>query len=99
MVLLSLLDAVLTLKLLDLGAAREVNPVMAFFIRQGPVIFLTAKYVITVVCVTTFLVLKNFSYLHGRISVKSLLVFIFILYACLIVYELSLFYRFKTGMG
>lgn len=53
--LLSFLDAFFTLYLLHLGAA-EINPVMAFFLRFGPAVFMAAKYGITAVCVIVMLV-------------------------------------------
>ncbi len=44
---LSLLDAVLTLILLSQGA-RELNPVMRYYLSHGPQVFLLVKYGLTV---------------------------------------------------
>ncbi len=96
-VALSLLDASFTLKLVHIGAATEVNPVMDYFLRLGPIPFLAVKYSLTVGCVVVFLVLKNFHYLSGRVQVSTLLAAVLVLYAILIIYELSLFLRFAKG--
>ena len=53
-ILLSLLDAFFTLRLLYLGAA-EINPVMAFFLQFGPTAFMAAKYILTAVCVVVMI--------------------------------------------
>lgn len=91
--MLSLVDAFLTLRLISLGAAREVNPVMDYFIRQGPTVFLAVKYSLTGLCLIGLLVLKNVRYLRGRIHGKTIIVLILLLYVALVVYELSLFHR------
>ncbi len=44
--LLSVADALLTLWLVDCGA-REVNPIMAYYLRLGPTTFMLAKYLST----------------------------------------------------
>ena len=94
-ILLSVADAMLTLKLLELGVAREANPIMNYFLGHGPRTFLTVKFVLTAVCVLTFLVFKNFKYWRGRMTVKWLLVFVLVLYVGLIFYELTLFWRLR----
>jgi hypothetical protein len=47
---LSLLDAMLTLMLIDRGA-YELNPLMAYYLTHGPRIFLLVKYGLTVLAV------------------------------------------------
>ncbi|MBC2710396.1 MAG: hypothetical protein HGJ94_05175 [Desulfosarcina sp.] len=47
---LSLLDAALTLTLLSQGA-EELNPVMRYYLNQGPQIFLLVKYGLTALSV------------------------------------------------
>jgi hypothetical protein len=44
--LLSITDAILTLYLIDNGAV-ELNPVMAYYLKLGPNIFMATKYMIT----------------------------------------------------
>ena len=97
-ILLSVADASFTLKLVAIGAASEVNPVMDFFLDWGAIPFLLFKYALTAVGLLTFLILKNFTYLSGKIKVSAIMAGILFLYAVLIVYELSLFHRFETEM-
>ncbi len=54
---LSLLDALLTLILIAQGA-RELNPVMQYYLSHGPQVFLLVKYGLTVFSVL-FIVLVN----------------------------------------
>jgi hypothetical protein len=56
--LLSVLDALLTLYLLDNGLT-ELNPVMSFFIKYGPFVFMMAKYFLTCVGVIILLLFRN----------------------------------------
>lgn len=60
---LSLLDATLTLMLLDKGAV-ELNPVMRYYITLGPVIFVLVKYSLTALALVIMLVL------HAIISAR-----------------------------
>lgn len=60
--LLSVIDALLTLFLIDNGAV-EINPVMAYYIELGPNIFMATKYLITV-SVVTIGVLLNYAYVR-----------------------------------
>ncbi|MGB3211670.1 MAG: DUF5658 family protein [Desulforhopalus sp.] len=66
---LSLLDAVLTLTLLDKGA-RELNPVMRYYIDLGPGIFVMVKYGLTALALLLMIVLnatisKRYSHLSS----------------------------------
>jgi hypothetical protein len=92
-VVLSLADATFTLRLVTVGAAREINPLMDYFISLGPVVFLFAKYLLTGACMIVFLVLKNYRLYGSRVTVKDLIWFVLIGYAALIVYELVLISR------
>lgn len=56
--LLSVLDALLTLYLLDNGS-MELNPVMSFFIKYGPFVFMMAKYFLTCLGVIILLLFRN----------------------------------------
>ncbi|MFQ5604745.1 MAG: DUF5658 family protein [bacterium] len=88
-IVLSIFDATFTLRLVKLGA-REINPLMDFFLKFGPAPFLLTKYLLTGICLLWFLVHKNYAILGGCISVKRLLLIILVMYALLILYELSL---------
>jgi hypothetical protein len=55
---LSLLDAMLTLTLVSRGA-RELNPVMAYYLSHGPHVFLSVKYGLTALSVLLIVLLKD----------------------------------------
>ena len=63
--LLSVIDAFLTLWLLGEGAT-ELNPVMAYFLLFGPVIFMIAKYALTSASVVIVVVLNYVCIQHIR---------------------------------
>ena len=90
-IILSLTDAIFTLRLVSLGA-KEINPVMDFFLQFGPFPFLISKYLLTGSCLIWFLVHKNFTIWRGRIKVKTILIGVLILYLILIIYELILLF-------
>ncbi len=94
--LLSVSDAFLTLRLISLGAV-EANPVMNFFLTQGPVVFLAAKYLITGVCLLWFLVYKNYRIFGTSVRVKHLAGFVMLTYVILIVYEIVLLLLATSG--
>ena len=86
---LCLADAFLTLELIGLGA-EELNPVMDYFLRKGPVPFLTAKYVLTASGLVFLLIHKEYPLFSGRLRGKTLLFCLPALYALLIAYEVAL---------
>jgi hypothetical protein len=87
--LLSVADAFLTLKLVHAGAT-ELNPVMDFYLRAGPLPFLMAKYLLTASCLILLLVHKNCRVLAGRITTSNILFTMPFLYGLLIAYEMNL---------
>ena len=87
--ILSVTDAIFTLKLISLGGS-ELNPFMDFFLQLGPFPFLIVKHLLTGTCLIIFLVHKNRVIFGGHLRVKSLLVFSLSLYFTLILYELAL---------
>jgi hypothetical protein len=87
--LLSVADAFLTLKLIHAGAT-ELNPVMEYYLREGPLSFLMVKYLLTSSCLIVLLIHKNYRVLAGRITAWNILFIIPFLYGLLIVYEVDL---------
>lgn len=67
----------------------------ALFLTFGPLPFLIAKLLLTVVCVVVFLIHKNRLIFSGRVSVKAILVAVLSLYFLLILYELTLLLRME----
>jgi hypothetical protein len=55
---LCVLDALLTLFLLGQGA-YEISPVMAYFLKFGPFVFFTSKYLLTITALICFLMFRN----------------------------------------
>ncbi len=85
----STLDAFFTLTLIDRGIVREGNPVMAYFLSLGIFPFVIIKYLLTMICSLTILVLKNHSF-RGLISGESFIVLSLIIYLVIIIYEVVL---------
>lgn len=88
-VVLSILDAMLTLFLVSHGAA-EVNPVMAYFLNHGPLAFFSAKYVFTCASVLVILVHARYYLFRTKVRVKTLLVVFAIPLALVVKWELYL---------
>lgn len=55
---LSVADSYLTIDLLSRGA-EELNPIMAFYLNQGPVLFFMVKYTLTCAGIMIVLSIKN----------------------------------------
>jgi hypothetical protein len=92
---LSLLDALLTLSLIEHGAA-EVNPIMAFFLEQGPFIFTIAKYLLTSLSVVIFLLVNHNVLPRTRFRMSSLFTFAIASFAIVVVWEVVLIYIIAT---
>ncbi len=88
-ILMSLADAYLTLHLLQHGGI-ELNPIMLFFIRKDPTLFLVIKLSITSVGILFLLIHKNF-HLFGNLKVCRIIYLVFFIYFVLILYEIYLF--------
>ena len=88
-ILLSILDATLTLFLISHGAT-EINPVMAYFLDYGPLAFFGAKYLFTCSSLV-FILLNTNSYLfRTKVRAKILFVWFAIPFALVINWELYL---------
>ena len=91
--LLSCLDALLTLWLLDHGA-MEINPVMAYYIEKGPMVFMGIKYYLTA-AIVFFAVLINYAYIRFiGIRFEHILKFSTACFACVVIWELFLIVNF-----
>lgn len=69
---LSVVDGILTLWLINNGAT-EANPVMAYYLRQGPQIFMAAKYLITAAAVVIAVTLSHTVSRIFRVRINQLL--------------------------
>jgi hypothetical protein len=86
---LSVVDGILTLWLMDLGA-REVNPVMAYYLKQGPQIFMAAKYLITAAVVLITVAMNHAVFLMLRVRTSHLLTAFAGCFAMVVAWELFL---------
>jgi hypothetical protein len=94
---LCILDAYLTLKIIDLGG-RELNRFMLVFINRTPVAALVFKYLVTAVSIVFILIHKNFL-VFGRLRVSSLIYIFFCVYLTLIAYEAVVFFNHTKAPG
>jgi hypothetical protein len=92
---LSLLDAVLTLYLVEHGST-ELNPIMDYFLRKGPLIFTVAKYILTCIAVIIFLVLANSVVPRSNFRAKKLFPYALLAFGAVIVWELILIFFLAT---
>ncbi len=92
--ILSVVDAFLTLELVGEGGITEMNSVMEYALRLGPLPFVLIKYLLTAVGLVLLITHKNYPMFHGLISVKSIMVVLAIMYCALVTYELELFHEF-----
>lgn len=89
--LLSVLDALLTLHLIGKGST-EMNPVMAFFLRFDPIVFMGAKYFLTCFGVVILLLLRNVVRKRSITHAQNLFSYIIAVFASVIVWELYLIF-------
>lgn len=86
---LSLTDAAMTLHLIGHGA-KEINPIMAYFLDKGIVVFITAKYIMTSVAVVIILLIKNTYLPRTRVRSKNLFTFAIVCFSLVIIWEILL---------
>ena len=89
--ILSVLDAVLTLIVIQRGA-KELNPVMAYFLEHGTSTFIVAKYILTSVGVFILLIFKNVFLTRLKIYTHSLFPCVIFVFLTVIAWELFLIY-------
>ncbi len=84
-VVLSLLDGLLTVHLVQNGA-KELNPLMAYLISNDPILFALAKIVLTVVGVVA-LVLTAHMQIFRHVKASSVLYFFLFVHVVLVLYQ------------
>ena len=89
--MLSVLDALLTLYLIDNGS-KELNPVMSYFIEYGPFVFMGAKYFLTCVGVIILLLFRNALQKRSITHTQHLFSFIILAFTSVIVWQLYLIF-------
>ena len=68
---LSIIDALLTLFLIDCGAT-EINPVMAYFLNFSPLTFMSVKYFFTCFSIIVLLIFNNVFLRKIKIYTRSI---------------------------
>jgi hypothetical protein len=93
-IMLSTIDAIFTLELINEGAT-ELNPLMAYYLNHGPLVFFGAKYALT--CASTLLIFFNqhLYIFRNRVPMKVLYLFMIIPYALVVQWELYLLFSIK----
>ena len=84
---LCVLDSLLTLFLLGQGA-YEVSPVMAYFLKFGPFVFFTSKYLITITALICFLMFRNIAVRIINIRTVSMLYLMAAFYLTVVIMQL-----------
>ena len=83
--ILCVMDAYLTLKILHLGG-EELNPLMLLFFNKLPILSMVFKYVITAASIIVILIHKNFI-VFKRVKVYHFIYAVFSVYVILVTYE------------
>ena len=86
---LSILDALLTLYLIDNGS-NELNPVMAYFLKFGPMTFVIAKYMLTSAGVVILLICKNVFLTKANIYTHSIFSYVIVVFSMVVVWQIYL---------
>ena len=89
--MLSVLDALLTLYLIDNGST-ELNPVMSYFIDYGPFVFMGAKYFLTCTGVIILLLFRNVLRKRSITHAQHLFSYIIVAFSTVIAWELYLIF-------
>lgn len=93
--LLSVLDALLTLYLIDHGST-ELNPVMSYFLGHGPFVFMGAKYFLTCMGVVVLLLFRNALRKRSVHHARHLFSYIIGAFTTVIVWEICLIFFFVS---
>ena len=88
---LSIFDALLTLYLIEKGSS-EINPIMAYFLKFGPLTFMGAKYFLTSLGIVTLLIFKNVFISRAKMYTGTLFLYVILAFSTVIAWELYLIF-------
>jgi hypothetical protein len=88
-IFLTIADAFLTLDLVSRGA-EELNPIMAYYLHQGPLWFFSVKYFLTCASIVIILSITRTHIFKEKLRVKALLVFFIVALASVVQWQLFL---------
>ena len=86
---LNIIDALLTLLLIDQGAT-EINPIMAYFLNFGPLTFISVKYFLISFSIIVLLIFNNVFLRKIKIFTRSLFSYAIGMFMIVIGWELFL---------
>ena len=86
---LSLLDALLTLILVSRGAI-EINPIMDYYLSQGPKEFVIVKYGLTVFSILIILVLNDVLKSRYRLGTGALMYLFATIFGSVVIWQFTL---------
>ena len=89
--LLSVLDALLTLHLIEKGST-ELNPVMSYFLQYGPFVFMGTKYFLTCFGVVVLLLFRNVLLKRSLTHARNLFTYIICVFSTVVVWQLYLIF-------
>lgn len=98
LLVLTLLDGVLTLQLMDINS-EEANPLMAQLISRGDVAFLMGKYLLTAAGLPFLVIYQHYPLFRTRFRVGWLLLVFLGLYFILLLHQWNLFRIGRPGVG
>ena len=90
LIVLSIADAALSLRLFADGRFHELNPLLHVGLQQGSGVFLGVKLTLTVCAVLVLLIHANFVIVGRKIRVAWLIWTMIVTYALIITYEILL---------
>jgi hypothetical protein len=88
-IVLCVTDSYLTIDLVSRGA-EELNPIMAYYLNQSPLLFFIVKYSITCTVIMMVLIIRNNYIWRIRINAGFFLVAFFIVLALVVQWQLFL---------
>jgi hypothetical protein len=98
LLVLTVLDGVLTVELLDHGY-EEANPVMRFLLERSTGAFFVAKYLLTAVFLPVGLVMNQYRLFGTRLRVGHFIPIVGLLYLALVAYQIGLWNAEGGGFG
>ena len=94
--LFSILDAFFTL-FLTANGSEELNPVMAYFLNLNPWAFISVKYTLTCLSVTTLLIFHNYYYPKINFYARNFFLYIVGAFTMVVLWELYLVYLYQSA--
>ena len=88
-IVLCVADSYFTIDIVSLGG-QELNPIMAYYLNQSPLLFFMVKYLMTSTAIMMILSIKNNYVCRKRIRTEFLLGSFFIVLALVVQWQLFL---------